>query len=288
LGEYTEEDFAEHVEKLVKQCTFNPEISYLRLLTPQETSENLSLLEVDTANQDFQEYIASCSNHAQKRLRGDANENMQAACRVIGNEFSRQVYKASREAYLRVESLHLAALPLGEGILKTFQHATELKQKMRFEGKDYSKITQLEQKVGPLVEPLVKAYAICQAAIVVANPRNSSNLVQFYQYLHPERRMNDQDVAKQIRLTALEHAQSLEDKFQPQFHAFNVIMEELELVMAELKSERKADTKQGGRKKTKSNRKSNKTGRKFNRKSTRKSNKNGRKFNRKSSRKSRK
>jgi hypothetical protein len=287
MGEYTEEDFTEHVEKLVKQCTFNPDFSYLRLLTPQETSEDLSLLEVDTTNQDFQEYIASCSNHAQKRLRGDANENMQAACRVIGNEFSRQVYKASREAYLRVESLRLAALPLGEGILKTFQHATDLKEKMRFEGKDYSKITQLEQKVGPLVEPLVKAYAICQAAIVVANPINLSNLVKFYQYLYPERRMNDEDVAEKIKLTALAHAQSLEADFQSQFDAFNGIMNELDLVITELESERKAGAK-GGKKKTKLNRKSNKTGRKFNRKSTRKSNKNGMKFNRKSSRKSRK
>jgi len=53
-----------------------------------------------------------------------------------------------------------------------------------------------------------------------------------------------------------------------------------------------ADEHEGGRKKTKSNRKSgrksNKTGRKFNRKSIRKLNKNGRKINRKSSRKSRK
>lgn len=286
LVEYTKEDFVEHVEKLVKQCTFNPEISYLRLLTPQEKSENLSLLEYDTADQGFQEYIMSCSNHAQKRLIGDANENMQAACKVIGNEFTRQLYKDSREAYF--ESLRLAALPLGENILKTFQHATTLKQIMEIEGKDYSKITQLEQKVRPLVEPLVKAYAICQAAIVVAYDRNSSKLVQYYQYLHPERKMKDHDVAEQIKLTALEHAQSLEDKFQLQFHAFNVIMgelevviEELEVVIAKLKSERKAE---GGRKKTKSTRKSNKTGRKFNRKS----NKNSRKFNRKYSRKSRK
>lgn len=277
---FLKEDFVEHVEKFVKQCTFNPEISYLRLLTSQEISEDLSLLKADTADQGFQNFIASCSAYAQSSLRGEANENMQAACRVIGNEFLRNLYKASRDAYLKVD---LAELPLGKEIIKTIERATALKQNMEIEEKDKIKITQLEQKVRQLVEPLVKAFAICQAAIVVADDRNSSNLVQYYQNLHPESKKKNEDVAKQIKLTALEHAQSLEETFQQQLRVFNVIMVELEEEIARLNSERKADAK-GGRKKTKSTRKSKKTGRKFNRKS----NKNSRKVNRKYSRKSRK